>query len=115
MGELGCAVSPGQLSGDAGGSETTTHQESDEGEILDHEDTNLRLQTKQKTPSLAAEAILETAEAEHADLIVMGMRSDLHGLEKYFGRVSTVVANRARAPVLLVPPLAETRAEQYLG
>lgn len=49
-----------------------------------------------------AEKILETAEAIHADLIVVGSRG-MHGVERFFlGSVSSKVAIHAKCDVLIV-------------
>ncbi len=56
----------------------------------------------------AADAILRAAEAQHADLIVMGSRG-LGGIQALLGSVSTQVMRQAACPVVIAhrPPPVE--------
>jgi nucleotide-binding universal stress UspA family protein len=61
-----------------------------------------------------ARAILDAADDEHADLIVIGTRG-LTGLQRLvLGSVAREVAHHARRPIAIVPsrPLAATRARE---
>ncbi len=50
-----------------------------------------------------AEEILDSAEENAADLIVMGTTGDTARIKKWFGSVSSKVMNESSCPVLLVP------------
>ena len=62
-----------------------------------------RLHCKVKFDPMVVEAIIETAEAEHADLIVMGTHGAT-GLKKFFfGSVTSVTIAKSDVPVLAIP------------
>lgn len=55
----------------------------------------------------AAAALIETAHARRAEVIVLGARSDRSLAERLLGTVATEVVNRAACDVLVVRPLEE--------
>lgn len=61
-----------------------------------------------KGPVVAS--ILEAAEEENADLIVVGMKSKGKGLRKLFGSTVTALARKTHTPLLVVPEEARYQA-----
>jgi nucleotide-binding universal stress UspA family protein len=66
--------------------------------------TMLRVHEHVVESGAAAEAILRFAREHGADLLVMGTHGQTASRRELVGSVSSLVARRARCPVLLVPP-----------
>ena len=80
--------------------------------IVDEACAALRFKGIEVTPHAIArdpaDALLEIAEQEHADLIVVGSRG-MHGMARALGSVPNKVSHRARCSVLIVATDAPQR------
>ncbi len=70
------------------------------------------LRTSELLLGFAADKIIE--EAQNFDLVILGTTGDTDLLEEVFGSVSSAVAQRSEAPVLLVPNRANFKDYEHI-